>query len=344
MKKVLVTGGCGFIGTHTCLTFAGQGWKVMAYDSLTKYELARTGYAAAAARDFNAELLRSRGIEVLKADVRDRETLFKAARGCDYLIHTAAQPAMTISWEDPDLDFSTNVTGSYNVMMTAREYRIPIVFTSSIHVYGNKINAALREGKRRYIHRPKEIPETHATMEGVMTPLHASKRAAELYVQAFADTYKVKAATFRLTGMYGPYQFGGEDHGWVANFAIRAVLGWPLTIFGTGKQVRDIVYASDVVAAFMAFFRKPAPGVYNIGGGSLTALSLIEAIDLIGELLGRKPKVKFAPDRHGDLRYFVCNIDKAKEKLGWRPKVSPAEGIGRLLKWIQANSHLFAAR
>lgn len=344
MKKVLVTGGCGFIGTHTCLTFAEQGWKVIAYDSLTKYELARTGYAAAAARDFNPNLLRSRGIEVLKADVRDRKTLFKAARGCDYIIHTAAQPAMTISWEDPDLDFSTNVTGSYNVLMAAREYQIPVVYTSSIHVYGNKINAALREGKRQYIHRPKEIPETHATMEGVMTPLHASKRTAELYVQAFADTYKVKAATFRLTGMYGPYQFGGEDHGWVANFAIRAVLGWPLTIFGTGKQVRDIVYASDVVAAFMAFYRKPVPGVYNIGGGSLTAVSLIEAIDLIGDLLGRKPKVKFAPDRYGDLRYFVCNVGRARQRLGWTPKISAREGIGRLLEWVQADRGLFAAK
>ena len=342
--KVLITGGCGFIGTHACLAYAKKGWETIAYDNLTKYELARTGYATDETRDFNQNLLRRSGVEVVKADVRDREALEKAAVGCDYIIHTAAQPAMTISWEDPDLDFSTNVTGTYNVLTVARQRQVPVVFCSSIHVYGNRINDTLREGARRYEREPAEIDESHPTVEGTITPLHASKRSAELYVQTFIDTYQLKAATFRLTGMYGPYQFGGEDHGWVANFAIRAALGRPLTVFGTGKQVRDIVYASDVVAAFEAFYERQVPGVYNIGGGQRTATSLIEAIETIGDLLGRRPDVNFAADRHGDLRYFVCNVDRARRDLGWAPAVSPREGIANLLDWIGSNRQLFGSR
>ena len=342
--KVLITGGCGFIGTHACLAYLTKGWHTIAYDNLTKYELARTGYATDETRDFNQSLLRRSGVEVVKADVRDKEALQKAADGCDYIIHTAAQPAMTISWEDPDLDFSTNVIGTYNVLSVARRLQVPVVFTSSIHVYGNRINDTLREGAKRYEREPAEIDESHPTVEGTITPLHASKRSAELYVQTFIDTYQVKAATFRLTGMYGPYQFGGEDHGWVANFAIRATLGRPLTVFGTGKQVRDIVYASDVVAAFEAFYERQVPGVYNIGGGRSTATSLLEAIDTIGDVLGRRPDVNFAADRHGDLRYFVCNVDRARRDLGWAPTVSPRQGIERLLDWIGGNRQLFGSQ
>lgn len=342
--KVVITGGCGFIGTHACLAYAKKGWHTVAYDNLTKYELARTGYATDETRDFNQSLLRRSGVELVKADVRDKASLQKAAAGCDYIIHTAAQPAMTISWEDPDLDFSTNVTGTYNVLSVARELQVPVVSCSSVHVYGNRINDTLREGAHRYEREPAQIDESHPTVEGTITPLHASKRSAELYVQTFIDTYQLKAATFRLTGMYGPYQFGGEDHGWVANFAIRAAMGRPLTVFGTGKQVRDIVYASDVVAAFEAFYERQVPGVYNIGGGLSTVTSLLEAIETIGDLLGRRPEVNFAADRHGDLRYFVCDVERARRDLGWAPTVPPREGIRTLLDWVGSNRQLFGSR
>jgi len=246
--KVLVTGGCGFLGSHVCEYYAKKGDEVIAFDNMTKYELMRTGYATEAARNYNWNLLKGLGVKLIKGDVRDYEHLLEVAKGCDFIIHTAAQPAMTISWEDPELDFSTNVRGTFNVLKVAREYKIPIVSCATIHVYGNKINEELKEGKTRYLREPPEIDEQHPVMEGVLTPLHVSKRAAELYVQTFIDTYKLKAASFRLTGLYGPNQFGGEDHGWVANFAIRAVLGKPINIYGSGKQVRDILYAKDAVS------------------------------------------------------------------------------------------------
>lgn len=339
--KVLVTGGCGFIGSHTCEFYATNGDDVVCYDNMTKHELARTGYAADGARDYNWDMLEGMGVKMVRADIRDAERLMAEARGVDYVIHTAAQPAMTVSIEDPELDFSSNARGTFNVLQTARSLGIPVVSCSSIHVYGNRINETLTETETRYVREPAAIDECHPLVEGTVTPLHASKRAGELYVQSFADSYGLRAATFRLTGMYGPNQFGGEDHGWVANFAIRVVLGRPITIFGTGKQLRDIVYASDVVHAFHAFYENPQPGVYNIGGGEANMISLLECIDVLADILGKKPEVVFADDRLGDLRYFVCDVEKARKAFGWQPQVSPREGIEKLVDWIQENCALF---
>jgi CDP-paratose 2-epimerase len=339
--KVLVTGGCGFLGSHTCKFYKEKGNEVISFDNMTKYELGRTGYATEAARNYNWNLLKKLGVNLVKGDVRNYEHLLETAKGCDFIIHTAAQPAMTISWEDPELDFSTNVRGTFNVLKVAREYKIPIVSCATIHVYGNKINEKLKEGEKRYLLEPPEINEKHPIMEGTLTPLHVSKRAAELYVQTFIDTYKLEAASFRLTGIYGPNQFGGEDHGWVANFAIRAVLGEPINIYGSGKQVRDIIYAKDVVEAFEAFYQKRKPGIYNIGGSSKTALSLLECIELLKEITGKEIKVNFCPDRLGDLRYFVCDTTKAKKDLNWQAKTLPQEGITNLVNWIKENINLF---
>jgi CDP-paratose 2-epimerase len=342
--KVLVTGGCGFIGSHICEYYARKGAKVVSYDNMTKHELTRTGYAVGAARNYNWDFLKSLGVRLLKADIRDRAKLMDAASGCDFIAHTAAQPAVTISIEDPELDITSNVLGTFNVLETARRHGIPAASCATIHVYGNKINETLRTGKTRYLRRPVAIDESHPTVEGVLTPLHASKRAGDLYVQTYIDTYRVKAASFRLTGLYGPRQFGGEDHGWVANFAIRAVLGHPLVIYGTGKQVRDILFATDVARAFDAFYRHRKPGIYNIGGGSPNAISLIECIDMIRQITGHRPEVRFGPGRLGDLLYFICDARKAKRQLGWSALVRPREGVSRLIDWIRANEAIFRSK
>lgn len=339
--KVLVTGGCGFLGSHTCEYYAKQGAEVIAFDNLTKYELKRIDYISEEARDYNWNLLKSLGVKMVKGDVRDYDQLLEAAKGCDFIIHTAAQPAMTISWEDPELDFSTNVRGTFNVLKVAKEYKIPVVSCATIHVYGNELNKDLKEEDKRYILNPPEIDENYPIMRGTLTPLHASKRAAELYVQTFVDTYGLEAASFRFTGMYGPNQFGGEDHGWVANFAIRAVLGLPINIYGTGKQVRDILYAKDAVLAFDAFYKTRKSGIYNIGGASKTAISLLDCIDILKEILGKDLNVNFCPDRMGDLRYFICNTEKAKNNLNWQAEVGPKEGITKLVNWIKENEKLF---
>jgi len=340
--KVLVTGGCGFLGSHVSEFYARKGNEVTSYDNMTKHELKRTGFATKAARDFNWKYLLGIGVKMVKADVRDFEELIDNAQGCDYIIHTAAQPAMTISWEEPALDISTNVIGTFNVLETARKLRIPVSSCATIHIYGNRINETLREGNKRYTREPEGIDENHPTLEGTLSPLHASKAAGDIYVQAYIDTYSVEAASFRLTGIYGTRQFGGEDHGWVANFTIRTVLGWPITIFGSGRQVRDIIYATDVCEAFDAFYKTREAGIYNIGGGGMTAISLLECIDILAEINGEMPVVKFEPDRYGDLRYFVCDTAKAKSNLNWLPNIMPREGIEKLVKWVKENSRIFA--
>jgi CDP-paratose 2-epimerase len=341
--KVLVTGGCGFIGSHTCEYFRKMGWEVVSYDNMTKYELDRTGYKADATRDYNWNFLGDLGVTRVVGDVRNLDQLMDHASGCDYVIHTAAQPAVTISMEDPALDATTNVIGTMHVLEAARRHSIPVVSCATIHVYGNWINNTLKEAETRYVREPAAVDESAPTMEGYLTPLHASKASAEFYVRVYADTYKVRAASFRLTGLYGPRQFGGEDHGWVANFTIRNILGWPLMIYGTGKQVRDILYATDVASAFWAFFRQGKSGIYNIGGGPDHAISLVECISLIDETTGVKSDVQFSAARFGDLNYFVCDSTRARNELGWEPQVRPQEGVPLLIDWVKQNKALFVA-
>ena len=340
--KVLVTGGCGFLGSHICEMYKKMGWEVIAYDNLAKHEFKRNPYMRPEARYHNQKFLEGIGVQIIIEDIRDKETLIKYSEGCDYICHTAAQPTMTMSWEDPELDFSTNCRGTFNVLEAARKYNIPIVICSSVHVYGpDKINSELTESGTRYIREKTSIDETEPLLQGVMSPLHASKRCNELYLKTYIDTYNMKAAVFRLTGIYGPNQFGGEDHGWVANFAIRNILGLPSTIFGTGKQLRDILYATDVAKAFHSFYEHQVPGIYNIGGGKETMISLIECINLIDEISEKKSSVKYDKDRFGDLRYFVTDYSKFSNATGWKPETLPKEGITKLINWIKENINLF---
>jgi CDP-paratose 2-epimerase len=342
--KILVTGGCGFLGSHVCEFYIKKGDTTIAFDNLTKHELKRTGYNVEAARQHVLKFLKNLGTNIIKGDIRNKHGLLKASKDCDYIIHTAAQPAMTISIENPELDLTTNVIGTFNVLEAARKHDIPVAICSTIHIYGNKINETLKEGETRFLREPPAIDENHPIIEGTITPLHASKRAAELYTQTFIDTYGLKAAIFRLTGLYGPRQFGGEDHGWVANFTIRTILGKPITLFGTGKQVRDILYATDAVKAFEAFYKTKTPGTYNIGGGIERAISLTECINLIEKTVGKKAKIKYAPKRKGDLWYFVCDITKAKEKLGWQPEITNENGIKKLAEWVKENIEIFRGK
>lgn len=341
--KVLVTGGCGFIGSHVCEFYRNMEWDVVSYDSMTKFELSKTGYDLELVRNFNWDYLEKIGVKRVKKDIRDLDDLLAEADGCDFIVHTAAQPAMTLSMEEPWLDLTTNLIGTYNVLETARQIKVPVVNCSSIHVYGTGINETIREEKTRYIRTPAGIAEDHELMTGNITPLHASKMAAEHYVRMFTDSFGVKAATFRLTGLYGTRQFGGEDHGWVANFTIKAAIGRPVTVFNTGKQLRDILFAPDVCHAFHSFYENPVPGTYNIGGGEKTMISLLECIEYLGELAGGPLDVHFGGERFGDLYYFVCDSSKAKKALGWEAQTEPKDGIKALYDWAVENRRVFGA-
>lgn len=342
-NRVVVTGGTGFLGSHICERFKKRGWNVTAYDNMTKFELGRTGYNTVACRDYNYNFLKDLGVEIVCGDIRDKDLLWSTiGTDCNFIAHTAAQPAITISTEDPDLDFTTNVVGTLNLLELCRLTGIPMVSCSTIHVYGNThINSALKEGPTRYLHVPSEMPESWPIAVGDLTPLHASKIAADTYIRAYIHTYGIKAATFRLTGLYGPRQFGGEDHGWMANFAIRTITGKPIVIYGTGKQVRDVLFATDAAWAFECWYYNQKPGVYNIGGGRDHTISLLECTYILENLTGIQPTIEFKPDRIGDLRYFCCDITKARERLGWNPIFNPKMGLYALTEWIKENKELF---
>ena len=347
--KVLVTGGCGFVGSHICEYYRKQGDEVISIDSLTKYELMRTGYNVEGARLHNWNYLKELGVELYESDIKETnkqyiDSIWHLAKDCDFICHTAAQPSMTISIENPILDFENNVLGTLNVLEIARKYDIPLVNCSSIHIYGNKENQNLIKGKSKFFARTSKsinINENELILQGDITPLHASKRTTEIYTQAYVDTYGLKAASFRLTGMYGERQFGGEDHGWVANFVIRTLLKLPITIYGTDKQVRDILYVKDAVEAFDAFYKHQKSGIYNIGGGIERIISLKECLDLITEITGIEQDISFKEPRKGDLWYFCCNINKAEEELNWKPKISNIEGLKKLISWVEENMELF---
>ena len=345
--KVLVTGGAGFLGSHICEYYRKQGDEVVSVDNMTKFELARTGYNVEGARLHNWNYLKELGVELYESDIKERnkqyiDSIWYLAKDCDFICHTAAQPSMTISIENPMLDFENNVLGTLNVLEAARKFDVPMVNCSSIHVYGNKVNELLNEEKTRFtLPNITGVIESYPLLWGDITPLHASKRTGEIYTQAYVDTYELKAASFRLTGMYGERQFGGEDHGWVANFVIRSLLKLPITIYGTDKQCRDILYVKDAVEAFDAFYKHQKSGIYNIGGGIERLISLKECLDLIVEITGIEQDINFEEARKGDLWYFCCNVDKAEKELGWKPKTSNEEGLRRLISWVEENKELF---
>jgi len=343
--RVLVTGGCGFLGSHVCEHYIKKNWQVVAYDNLTKYELMRTGYNTKGIRDYTTKLLEDMGVVIIVDDIRNKEQLSETAKNCDYIIHCAAQPAMTIAIEDPLLDIDVNVVGTLNVLEVARQYGIPIVNCSTVHIYGNGYNEGLLGGDedtRFYSRYLTGINENHPILTGTLTPLHASKRAAELYIQTYIDTYNLKAANFRLTGIYGPQQFGGEDHGWVANFAIRTILELPIKIYGTDKQVRDILYVKDAAKAFDAWHQAGCPvGTFNIGGGEDNIISIGECLNEFTKITGKMQDITLEPPRKGDLYYFCCDISKAEKALNWKPRMHYSIGLSMLVDWIYNNEELF---
>ncbi|MBE3092790.1 MAG: NAD-dependent epimerase/dehydratase family protein [Chloroflexi bacterium] len=343
MPKVLVTGIAGFLGTHVAEYFLKKGWDVIGIDNLNDYELKRTNFNVENSRKHNLDFLdKLLTVEFHKWDCRLVCLNDFRGFGIDFIIHCSAQPAMTIAIENPLYDADDNIISCVNMLNIAKQLNVPFVNCSSIHIYGNQMDEILSEGTTRFTRIPDEINETQPILQGELTPLHVSKYATELYTQSFAEMYQMKTASFRFTGMYGERQFGGMDHGWVANFAIRTVMEKPITIFGTDKQVRDILYAEDAARAFYCWFTNGQPvGVYNIGGGMKNSISIGECLFKLKMFSNKKQDIKIEPKRKGDLWYFVCDYQKAKKDFKWEPEIDPNIGLMRINKWVKENKELF---
>jgi len=333
-RPVLITGGAGFVGANLAHRLLSQGTSVLLFDNLSRAGVER-----------NLQWLHDTHgsrVEIEVADVRDRAAVTRAVRKARQVFHFAAQVAVTTSLTDPVEDFEINARGTLNVLEAARAQAEPppVVFTSTNKVYGNCEDLALVQRGRRY-----EPVDASVRARGVgearpldfHSPYGCSKGAADQYVVDYAQSFGLRTAVFRMSCIYGPHQFGNEDQGWVAHFLIRAMEGRPIVIYGDGMQVRDVLFVEDLIDAFLLAQERIdeiSGRAFNIGGGARNTVSLLELLDMIGDLHGARPTVRFADWRTGDQRYYVSDVRHFQLATGWAPRTGVREGLEQLYEWL----------
>jgi CDP-paratose 2-epimerase len=344
--KVVVTGGAGFIGSHVAEYYAGKGCRVIVFDNLSRQNLLGKRIKSF---NYNWEYLaRYKNIKLVMADIRNFGALKNACQDADLIVHTAAQTAVTASVINPRLDFEHNAIGAFNVLEAARNLkkRPVVIFCSTNKVYGDNVNKVpVREGKKRYKFTGKYrrgIDENFSIDLCEHTPYGSSKLSGDIYAQDYAHLYGLRIGVFRMSCIYGPRQLGLEDQGWVAWFTIAAIAGKPITIFGDGKQVRDVLYVTDLVEAYDLFRESNIKyGVYNIGGGYKNTLSLLELLDILKQEGGRKPLCRFKGWRPSDQKVYISDLTRIKKELNWRPRTTCREGVSGLISWVKDNKDIF---
>jgi CDP-paratose 2-epimerase len=332
--RTLITGGAGFIGTNMADRLLRQGGDVAILD-----DLSRPGV------DENLRWLQRThrdAVDVVKGDVRDPRTVRDAMRGAGQVFHFAAQVAVTTSVDDPVHDFAVNLGGTLTVLEEARRLATPprLLFTSTNKVYGGLPDVAIERAGERY----QPADETYRTY-GIgesrpldfCSPYGCSKGGADQYVLDYAKSYGLPTTVFRMSCIYGPHQCGNEDQGWVAHFLMRAMSGRPITLYGDGRQVRDVLFVEDLLdAMLLAVGQESLRGkAFNIGGGPGSTISLLELLDLVEEIEGRRPEVTFGDWRVGDQRWYVSDVRGFGAATGWAPKVGVREGVTRLHAWLR---------
>jgi len=318
-RRVLITGGAGFLGVNAAIHLIKYGWSVTLLDNLSRPGTER-----------NLKWLITRypnRVTFIKEDVRNAAALPEHVRKQDAVLHLAAQVAVTTSLVDPNTDFDVNARGTLNVLEAVRLHNreAPFVFASTNKVYGKlgKNNSACKETQPLDFH----------------SPYGCSKGAADQYVRDYSRCFDMNTVVLRQSCIYGAHQYGTEDQGWVAHFVHSILKDRPLTIYGDGTQVRDLLDARDLSALYALVIDKIgiARGeIYNVGGGPENQRNLLEVIDEIGELAGRKPQFSFADWRECDQAYYVSDNTKAREQLGWEPKVDFDHGLRDLIAWAES--------
>lgn len=337
--KVLITGGCGFIGCNTAKRLQALGHRVTLFDNLS-----RPG------ADRNLAWLRAQGdFDFVRGDVRDSTQVIEVVRQgrFDVVIHLAAQVAVTTSVQEPRRDFEINALGTLNVLEAVRLHSPDTVVlnASTNKVYGKSEGLAVRELSMRY-----ELPDLPYGVNETQpldfhSPYGCSKGAADQYVTDYARIYGLRTVNFRQSCIYGYRQFGVEDQGWVAWFTIAHLLGRPITIYGTGKQVRDVLFVDDLLDCYLIAIERidqVAGMTFNIGGGPANTLSLLEFLDLLEELSGQPVVYGFADWRPGDQPVYISDIRRVQSILIWQPQVDVITGVSRLYGWVEANLDLFS--
>lgn len=334
MKTILITGGAGFIGSNTVNYFAQKNWKVIILDNLS-----RKG-----SKD-NLHWLESQGhdsIEFLNLDIRDTNSIhavFKKNR-IDALIHLAAQAAVTKSVDDPKQDFDINAIGTLNILESLRQYSPETIMinASTNKVYGQLEDTEIIEEKDRY----KFASLSEGISENMPLDFHSpygcSKGAADQYTIDYSRIYGLITTTFRQSCIYGPRQFGSEDQGWISWFIVATLSNKQLKIYGDGKQVRDVLYIDDLIHAYDLAINNPNNingEAFNVGGGVNNTSSLKELLDMLTIILDKEIPYTLEEERPGDQKVYISNIEKISKQLGWNPKISPQEGVNRLIEWTR---------
>jgi CDP-paratose 2-epimerase len=333
-RSALITGGAGFIGTNLAHLLLSEGRDVLLFDNLSRPGVEQ-----------NLDWLRAtHGEKVahLVGDVRDAAALRCAVAEASEVYHFAAQVAVTTSLHDPVEDFEVNARGTLNLLEALRRLPNPppVVFTSTNKVYGALPDLSLHATTLRYEpsgpeHSGRGVSERRPL--DFHSPYGCSKGAADQYMIDYARTIGLTTVVFRMSCIYGPHQFGTEDQGWVAHFLLKAIDGQPITLYGDGRQVRDVLFVDDLVTALRLAQRRAGSlsgRAFNIGGSPANTLSLLELLDLIRTLTGVQPAITFEDWRPGDQRYYVSDISRFQHATGWTPKVGVKEGVARLFEWL----------
>lgn len=325
--RVLITGGGGFIGSHLAEYSLKKGREVVVLDNLIRTE-------------YNINYLKERygKLTFIRGDISNPRVFEGVMDDIDLVYHCAAQVAVTTSLVNPRLDYETNADGTFNLCEALRQSKsnAPVVFCSTNKVYGD-LELPVKEKKTRYEYKNiRGIDESYPLETNC--PYGGSKIIAEYILDTFHHSFGIKSVKARMSCIYGTRQFGNEDQGWVAWFTIAAMLGKPITIYGDGKQVRDILYIKDQNEAFELLARKinrTKGEAYNLGGGPDNTISLLELLDLIEGLTGRRSEVKYDGWRIGDQKVYVTDISKIR-KLGWRSKYPLERGLRYTIGWCNS--------
>jgi CDP-paratose 2-epimerase len=337
-KRMLITGGAGFIGTNCAMSFYKRGWHITIVDNLSRHGTDRN----------LAWICDHIPVEFHRVDVRDWAALEKVFIGkkFDAVLHLAAQVAVTTSVTAPREDFEINALGTFNVLEAIRNHcpEAHVLYASTNKVYGelDHLKIVKKKGRYEYGSLSKGVPESMPL--DFHSPYGCSKGAGDQYVVDYARIYNLKTTVFRQSCIYGPRQFGMEDQGWVAWFMIASLLHRPITLYGDGMQIRDVLHVNDLIELYnqaLAHPEKSSGEAFNVGGGHKNTISLLELLTQIKSHLGHHSNYTFADWRPGDQKVYVSDISKAKKILGWSPKLSKAEGVSMLLEWVKDNQGLF---
>jgi len=338
-KNFLVTGGAGFIGSNYVHRLLSRGENVTILDTLVRKGSQKNIL-------WLRKLHGENSFQLIQADIRDYDKIRPAFANAEIVIHLAAQVAVTTSVDDPRTDFEVNALGTFNVLESIRNSnkQTPILFASTNKVYGGMDDLNISESDTRYFFSDAQEGVSEERPLDFHSPYGCSKGAADQYVRDYSRMYQIPSVVFRQSCIYGPRQFGVEDQGWVAWFIIALLRGLPLTIYGDGKQVRDLLYIDDLLNAYDSALNniaKISGEVFNIGGGVSNSISVWKEFSKIIEKQ-KKPisEPKWQNWRPGDQKVYISNINKAKSRLNWIPSVSVEDGIARLYHWVEENLDL----